>query len=523
MLHPNSKGKYFYRDLSKTWEEHWFSFILDHPEADWYWKDISSSPNYSWEIVCQFQRYPDTPEYRRDHPKFAGKKIPWNYGVMSKLDIITWDIVGEHPHLKWDYGYLFHNLPITLEIMKAYSDIPWNFEYLSSNPGVTWEIVSAFPEEKWSYTDLSLYNRTITWEVVRTHPHLSWDYERLCSNENITWDIIQTNPSLFKTPEEFASNPNLTWEMVQAYPEVNWDYERLMLEKIITWEIVLANPELFPEPELFQNNDNMTWEIVRDNLDINWDWEMLPENSYITPKIILDNPQYPWTLSWEHYTEMDIQTVLAYPDYAWNFEELGESSLITWEDVLSHPELPWNFTALSGNVNITWEIIHANPDYDWNPHVVQFASNASWETIAANPEYEWNWKRFAERKDISWEAIKLCGLSHFQGVLLSADFRVVKSDYERERMIKYFYPITQYSLRKESAQEDRYRLLLGTHDPVGFSNTDLAEFVPRDDYAILRWAIVNRSRIYNKLKDFVRDEDYNRILEFIQKHTDKSS
>ena len=51
-----------YKELDKEWSNHWFQFILDHPDKDWDWYDLSK-PNISWDII---QAHPDK-DWRWSH------------------------------------------------------------------------------------------------------------------------------------------------------------------------------------------------------------------------------------------------------------------------------------------------------------------------------------------------------------------------------------------------------------------------------------------------------------------------
>ena len=128
-----------YQTYDKEWSQHWFQFILDHPEKPWSYWSLGKNPNVTWDTV---QANPD---------------LPWVYQALSMNPNITWDIVQANPDKPWDYGWL------------------------SCNPNITWAIVQANPDKKWDYRKVSC-NPNITWEIVWANPDKDWDYGGLCTN-----------------------------------------------------------------------------------------------------------------------------------------------------------------------------------------------------------------------------------------------------------------------------------------------------------------------------------------------------
>ena len=68
-----------YKDLKNEWSNHWFQFILDNPDKDWHWQDISENPTITWEII---QANPDK---------------DWCWESISRHPDITWDIIQDNP------------------------------------------------------------------------------------------------------------------------------------------------------------------------------------------------------------------------------------------------------------------------------------------------------------------------------------------------------------------------------------------------------------------------------------------
>jgi hypothetical protein len=55
-----------YEKAIAKWSERWFQFILNHPEKDWDWKELSANPNITLEII---EKYIDK---------------PWNWYLLSR-------------------------------------------------------------------------------------------------------------------------------------------------------------------------------------------------------------------------------------------------------------------------------------------------------------------------------------------------------------------------------------------------------------------------------------------------------
>jgi hypothetical protein len=300
VLRPNKTGKYFYIDLSKTWEEHWFSFILDHPEL-FQKEEFSHNSNLDWDIICEWQRYPNTPEYKQAHPLFAGEPIKWNYGLLSSNSCVTWDIIQANPDLPWDYRRMCANSNITWEIIEANPIIRKSGMWLSRNPNITWEIVEANPSIDWDMIALSS-NSGITWDVIRANPR-RWSFFQISKRADITWEIICSNPGFRWQFSEISYNPNITWEIVQANPKLPWNYEHMSANPNITMEIVDANP------------------------DKPWNAMFLGQNPNITRDMIKARPQWAEAL----------------------FHMEGYNETISWETVKSEPEFPWLYSELLCN------------------------------------------------------------------------------------------------------------------------------------------------------------------------------
>lgn len=135
--------KYFTKPGAWMAWYHWFCWdiVLQYPEVQWDWKNISRHKNITWDIILEN----DT------NPNWIRKSIAMNPNV-------TWDIVQANP------------------------ERPWNISKLSGNPNITMEIVLENPEKPWDYKQLS-GNPSLLWDDIRKNPGKPWDWYALFNNE----------------------------------------------------------------------------------------------------------------------------------------------------------------------------------------------------------------------------------------------------------------------------------------------------------------------------------------------------
>ena len=127
-----------YEETMQEWSATYFQVILDNPDKDWDWYELSKNPNITWEIV---QQHPDK---------------PWNWSALSRNPrVTTWEFVQKNPDNPWDWYELSSNPNITWEIIQQHPDKPWNWYYLSCNPNITWEFVQQNPDKPWNWHNLS--------------------------------------------------------------------------------------------------------------------------------------------------------------------------------------------------------------------------------------------------------------------------------------------------------------------------------------------------------------------------------
>ena len=78
------KSEVYFNKRQKGFFKEMFEHILEHPEIDWDWCNISRHPYITWDTI---QANPDK---------------PWNWGGISENPNITWDIIQENPNIPWD-------------------------------------------------------------------------------------------------------------------------------------------------------------------------------------------------------------------------------------------------------------------------------------------------------------------------------------------------------------------------------------------------------------------------------------
>jgi hypothetical protein len=159
MLKPNSEGKYFYSDLSKTWEEHWFSFVLDNLELNWDFVSYECIP---------MSNFPDTAEYQRDHPLFAGKKIPWSH--TSSQDNKKWCVLPTNASSE--------DL-VQIEIDKQNYERYQNLMLTHDLTGLLPEELSIFvPQDDYAILKWAIVNRNVIYNTLRYYVRLD-DYDMI--------------------------------------------------------------------------------------------------------------------------------------------------------------------------------------------------------------------------------------------------------------------------------------------------------------------------------------------------------
>jgi len=139
---------------------------------------------------------------------------------------------------------------------------------------------------------------------------------------------------------------------------------------------------------------------------IPWNWMQLSQSSLITWEIIQANNDKQWC--WYNMCSnpnMSIDCVLANPELPlWNWTALSVHTNVTLDIIKANPEVPWNWQWISKHTSITWDVVLANPELPWSGQTLYMNSNLTWDLvqvhiIETNVHYprhdvKWNWYCF---------------------------------------------------------------------------------------------------------------------------------
>jgi len=201
---------------------------------------------------------------------------PWNWRLISKNPIITWDIIRTNPKKPW-------NPNITKRIKREIQDqqFPSNFnsEWHDASRIAIWEHIKSTSEKSWHWRGVSK-NPNVTWDIIQENPGKPWYWSDISLNPNVTWDIIQENPGKRWDWYGITVNPNITWDIIMANPNKPWKYNFLYRNKNITLELLLNNLDKPWVSKCISSKSDITLEIIENNLE-KIDWNALSKNKFI--------------------------------------------------------------------------------------------------------------------------------------------------------------------------------------------------------------------------------------------------
>ena len=70
-------------EIQHEWHDIWWKFIIDNPDNDWKWKEISRNPNLTMQII-------------NDNPD-----KDWDYISMNSN--LTMDFINDNPKKHWNW------------------------------------------------------------------------------------------------------------------------------------------------------------------------------------------------------------------------------------------------------------------------------------------------------------------------------------------------------------------------------------------------------------------------------------
>lgn len=283
----NKTMKKVYDLYRNEFSQMWFQFILDNPDKNWDWFELSANPNITLDIV------------------YGNPHINWNYKQISKGIYITQHLIRDNPSIKWDYYMLSRNPTLTWDVVCQHPTKKWCYKWLSMHNNIHWEIVCQHPEKPWNSTYLSM-NPNITWDIVQQHPEIQWDYQYLSRNPTITRGIVEANINKDWNFYCLKENPNVLWEIDEdeydsdnVYTYINntvLSYETLMEmlenpDNCVGDLYYISSTVKYVDLSYLSSQPNITWDIVRDNPDREWD--MCSSSRWNYP-MLSGNPMTAW-------------------------------------------------------------------------------------------------------------------------------------------------------------------------------------------------------------------------------------
>jgi hypothetical protein len=77
-----------YNNILNKWTKQWFQFILDNPEEEWDYIELSTNPNTTLRIIKN------------------NSDLPWDYSWLSCNCNVTWEFIQKNPDKPWDYNHV---------------------------------------------------------------------------------------------------------------------------------------------------------------------------------------------------------------------------------------------------------------------------------------------------------------------------------------------------------------------------------------------------------------------------------
>ena len=93
-----------------------WTIIVDNPQINWDWYEITKHKNIDWNII-------------NNNPNY-----PWVIVAVSLNPNITLDIIINNPDNQWNWYCISSNPNITMDIIIDNPDKPWDWNFISMNP-----------------------------------------------------------------------------------------------------------------------------------------------------------------------------------------------------------------------------------------------------------------------------------------------------------------------------------------------------------------------------------------------------
>jgi hypothetical protein len=282
-------------------------FILQHPEIDWDWGELSLDENVTIDVIEQYidkswnwYYISANPSITMDFATTYPEK-DWNWEAIMRHSKISWDCMEKNKNdncPKWDMNIVNCNSTVTLDEIIQHPDYFWNLFELSHNPNLTLDfILSKDDPSKWNWHVISMH-KNITIDMILNHPECPWHWLGIFQNPNITLQMMLDNHDKIRDFDDKSEN------IQSIIPIIDWDL--LSCNPSITPNDILAHKDEDWDWEMLSKNKNITISVVNELFDKPWDFDYLTENPNITINDIATNPDIPWEIDWICYNTFPI-------------------------------------------------------------------------------------------------------------------------------------------------------------------------------------------------------------------------
>jgi len=233
-----------------------------------------------------------------------------------------------------------------------------------SNP--TWDFIKTHFAS--AYMGQYTIHETVTAEIILAHPKIRWDWPNLTANPNITLEMLQKIIEKLNlqhirfvygsrsaiTPHEFDKyvkggerNINILTlaDAVRKDNKGSDMFEYYQRYGAITIREIRTNPQLPWNPEFLLINNCLPVEFILKHFDVKrLSLQLLNRINTWKCKHALDKLRPCAHIedgSKLAYKGIDMQMVLAAPDYPWDWWMLSKYANILFREKLEHRDLPW--------------------------------------------------------------------------------------------------------------------------------------------------------------------------------------
>ena len=196
-------------------------------------------------------------------------------------------------------------------------------------------------------------------------------------------------------------------EFIIKHKDKPWNNQLAYLNKNISWN--LFNDEELNELGIFGEESILN--VYYRGMSNLWFYLVLyskvsiPEIlDLILKKNIWLNDEVLWRLLSRH-KDININIILEYFDYPWNFEELSRHENIFLKDIKDNIELPWCFSVMSYNPNINYEFVKDNEFRSWDYKRLSDNPAINFSDIKSDIHKKWDWDRVTRNININLEII----------------------------------------------------------------------------------------------------------------------